>query len=455
VFGQADFTSTKFPANNATASNFFAQYVAVDSSGNVYVADDGGLRVLEFPSDCAAMGCSASRVFGQTSFTAEPRGGPPTSSKLWYPAGVAVDGGGNVYVADETNNRVLEFPGDCARTGCSAVRVFGQTDFTSNRGCFACTASTLASPHGLAVDGSGNVWVVDYGSNRVLEFPAGCASTGCSASSMFEVALVSGPVSAGTMDVALQDVAVDSSGDVYVADPADFRVLEFPSGCAATGCSAIRVFGQHDFTSRLPIQPPNASSLGVPLTVAGDSIGGVAVDVSGNVYIADTANNRVLQFPPSCPAAGCAATRVFGQANFGPVDAPGTNEPPIPNPPTQTPAADANTVLDFSEFVGMWQRASVLQLDIQADGSASMVSAGDVGTPTHLTIEFDTTVTQMSTQPIVASITGQVLTSDDDSFPVGSPVSLKLNDNNTMWVSFAPNEIALWCGPEAPVGACD
>jgi NHL repeat len=88
-----------------TASNFEAPVgVAVDGSGNVYVDDTGDSRVLEFSSSCASTACSATRVYGQTSFTSSDAG--LTASGLYVPRGVAVDSRGTVYVADG-NNRVL------------------------------------------------------------------------------------------------------------------------------------------------------------------------------------------------------------------------------------------------------------------------------------------------------------------------------------------------------------
>ncbi len=305
VYGQTSFTSADTGTTASTLGGSPAG-VAVDASGNVYVADLNNNRVLEFPSTCASTGCAATRVFGQASFTSRSSYTGITAATLVNPSGVAVDSSGNVYVADFYEARVVEFPSTCASTGCSATRVFGQTSFTT--GYTGLTASTLNSPRSVAVDSTGNVYVVDAANSRVLQFPATCASTGCSATRVFgqsDFTSSSAGVSASTLKNP-QGVAVDSGGNVYVADPFNHRVLEFPATCPSTGCSATRVYGQPSFTG--------ASAGTTAQTLSNPT--GVAVDSSGNVYVADTQNYRVLEFPSTCPATDCSASAVFGQLSF-------------------------------------------------------------------------------------------------------------------------------------------
>src|SRR5437773_1812030 len=131
--------------------------VAVDSSGNVYVADLSNNRVLEY-SNPLATDTVADQVFGQGgSFTTNVpnNGGPPSAAGLNFPSGVAVDPSGNLYVADPANNRVL-----------------GQSNFSSNSCNQGTTpsASTLCGPDGVAVDNVGNVYVADQNNHRVLEY---------------------------------------------------------------------------------------------------------------------------------------------------------------------------------------------------------------------------------------------------------------------------------------------
>jgi sugar lactone lactonase YvrE len=280
VLGQANFTSGG--AGTSASRLSVPDGVALDSAGNVYVADSTDSRVVEFPSTCGSTDCSATRVFGQTSFTTKSHG--TTASTLYAPANVALDSSDNVYVADNNNNRVLEFPSTCANTGCSATRVFGQTSFTT--GGHGTTASTLNGPQAVAVDSSGNIYVVDGTNNRVLEFPSTCASTGCSATRVFGQTSFTSATSGTTASTLNSpgDVALDGSGNIYVADTGNNRVLEFASSCADTGCAASVVFGQTSFTSGT--SGDTATTLSSPQSAE--------VDSGGQVYVADTGNNRAL-----------------------------------------------------------------------------------------------------------------------------------------------------------------
>src|SRR5262249_40511565 len=117
---------------------------------------------------------TADRVFGQSgSFTSAAcnQGGQVTGSTLCSPSGVALDGSGNLYVADTTNNRVLEYNSPLT-SGETANIVLGQKSLTSaqcNVGG-AVAAKTLCGPTAVATDSGGNVYVADTRNNRVLEY---------------------------------------------------------------------------------------------------------------------------------------------------------------------------------------------------------------------------------------------------------------------------------------------
>lgn len=118
-------------------------------------------------------GQAASLVLGQGNFTNRPSTPPTvtTQSVLAVPQGVAFDSRGDLWVAEEANNRVLEF--SCTATascvnGNEAVLVIGQSNFTTYAG--ATTQNGFIYPVGLAFDSSGNLWVADKGNSRVLEF---------------------------------------------------------------------------------------------------------------------------------------------------------------------------------------------------------------------------------------------------------------------------------------------
>ena len=116
---------------------------------------------------------------------------------LYNPIGIAVDGAGDVFIADHYNNRVVEVP-----AGGGAQTTVG---------------SGLSYPHGVAVDGAGDVFIADSYNNRVVEVPAGGGAQTTVGSGL------NGPLG----------VAVDGAGDVFIADNGNNRVVKVPAGGGA------------------------------------------------------------------------------------------------------------------------------------------------------------------------------------------------------------------------------
>ena len=207
-------------------SGFYQPWgVAVDGSGNVFVADANNHLVKEIVAVNGSIPASPTINLLGSGFGA--------------PAGVALDGSGNLYVADFANNAVYEI-----------LSVGGYTAMNTLGGGFN-------NPSGVAVDGSGNVFVADYDNNAVKEIPPGCFDSAC------VWTLGSGfnrPFS----------VAVDGSGNVFVADTNNFAVKDLAVGGYAT---------INTLFSEVPF------------------FGSVAVDGQGNVFVSDTSNNRILASP--------------------------------------------------------------------------------------------------------------------------------------------------------------
>ncbi len=291
--------------------------LAVDpTNGNLYVADAGNNRVLRFPAPFANPSrVQPDAVFGQanfTSLTANPFG--ITNNSMNAPSAVAFDPGGNLWVADTGNNRILRFNAAALNTtNPTADIVVGQKDFFgggANAGASGATAAGFNGPVGLAFDAQGNLYVSDFFNTRILKFAAPISinqtATAVFGEPNFTTRLVPAQPTSSSLQ-GPQGLCVDNSGNLYVATPADNRILVFSTGAAA-GASAISVLGQVNFTNN------TANPSAFPYASAGTfaSPADVKVDANGNLYVADAGNNRVLTFPKNTKS----ASQVWGQVDF-------------------------------------------------------------------------------------------------------------------------------------------
>jgi len=305
VYGQGGSFTSNTANNGGVSANSLQALggIVFDARGNLYVADGGNNRVLFYPAGST----TATRVYGQGgSFSTNIANyNGITADSLADPQGLAVDSNGNLYVADESNNRVLFYPAGST----TATRVYGQSgSFTSNTwNNGGVSANSLGEPYGLAVDSAGNLYVGDYQNNRVLFYPSGSTTATQvygQGGSFISSGVNTGGISANSLNQPT-GVALDSSGDLYVADIYNNRVLFYPYGST----TATQVYGQGgSFTS-------NGASTGNgglnnPMYIAPDS--------SGDLYVVDRSNNRVLFYP----FGSTTATRVYGQLNNFATSAP-------------------------------------------------------------------------------------------------------------------------------------
>ena len=312
VLGQADFThgaSHGYEANTMTPNG-----VAVDSSGNLYVLDFEGCRVLEFKPPFTN-NMNASVVIGEPDFTT--RSCTASANTIEFALALAIDVHGNLWVAERnTTSRILEFVPPFTN-GMSATVVLGQTSLTSFQGCNqggAPTASTNCGAEGLATDASGDLWVADSSNERVLEFKppfsngmAASVELGQPSGTAFTSKIANnGGISASTVDDPV-GLGIDASGNVWVADAFNQRVLEF-SPPFSNGMAASMEVGQPSGTA-FTSNTINTSQSGFKYPV------GVSFDSSGNMQVVDIQNNRVIIFEPPF-SNGMSATTVLGQANF-------------------------------------------------------------------------------------------------------------------------------------------
>ncbi len=178
-----------------------------------------------------------------------------TAAQLNAPAGLAVDGAGNLYIADTGNHRIRKVD---AATG----------DMTTMAGTDA--PGALNAPSDVAVGMAGNLYIADTGNHRIRKVDA---ATG-------DMTMMAGTDAPGSLN-APSDVAVDTAGNLYIADTGNHRIRKVD---AATG----------DMTTVAGTGTPGYSGDGVAATAAQlNAPAGVALDGAGNLYIADTGNQRI------------------------------------------------------------------------------------------------------------------------------------------------------------------
>jgi len=233
-FNSAGVYQSQFGSNGTGNGEFLGTYgVAVDSSGNIFVADQFNHRVQKF--DSAGM--------YQSQFGSNGTG----NGQFKFPYGVAIDSSGNIFVADSSNHRIQKF---------DSSGVY-QSQFGSN----GTGNGQFNSPYGVAVDRSGNIFVADAGNQRIQRFN----NAGIYQSQFGSLGSDFGQF------INPCGVAVDSSGNIFVADTGNNRIQKFNSAGVYQ-----RRFGSRG-TSNGQFYGPN----------------GVAIDSSGNIFVADTGNNRI------------------------------------------------------------------------------------------------------------------------------------------------------------------
>ncbi|HSG06671.1 MAG TPA: hypothetical protein VLB09_09785, partial [Nitrospiria bacterium] len=322
VIGQPDFYNGLRNWNGGLVAGpstlQFPRGIAVDTGGNLYVADSGNNRVLiydnPFLNDTAA-----DQVIGQGgNFTTiggcEP--GVTSNQTLCEPKGLALDASNNLFVADTTNHRVLFYTNPRVSDQI-ADRVFGRNNSFSANQCVPVSTEPfgLCSPIGLAVDSLGNLFISDFGNNRILEYNGAVSTTpnrvygqnsfttnsanfeGLDSKSLYH------PI----------DLTIDAEGHLYVVDSGNHRVLRYLNPLDLNYIVDGNIFGQDVGRSNNPNFPN-----GKPAPEGMFGPFGVGVDSEGGVYISDTGNHRVLAFFPNRPpVASAGPDQVIEQSQLG------------------------------------------------------------------------------------------------------------------------------------------
>jgi sugar lactone lactonase YvrE len=260
--------------------------VAVDGNGDVYIADTGNNRVVELPWTGSGYGQQTTVPF----------------TGLSSPMGVALDGAGNLYVASNGNDQVMRL----AWTG-------------NGFGAQSKTGTGLYGPSGVTADAAGNIYITDTLDERIDKV----AWTGTGFGAEQEL---------GSYHRSPDAIAVDGTGNVYFSDLYQSSISEVPWGGTSylpqasvpqvqvTFPSAFAVDGNSNLyiadaaRNQVIMLPRIGAGFGPQITIATgfNAPGGIAVDSSGNLYVADTGNNQVVKIQLSTPAVQSFSTTPVG-----------------------------------------------------------------------------------------------------------------------------------------------
>jgi len=270
--GQGNFGGDFGPATQAQLSG--PDGVALDNAGNVYISDFANNRVRVVAPNGTISTYAGN---GNPGFAGD--GGAATSAQLNQPAGLAVDAAGNLYIADSNNSVVRKVtPSGTISTVAGTGGKFG---FSGDGG--AATSAKMMAPFGVALDSSGNLYIADYfGWIRKVTASTGNIST-IAGNGNIGYAGDGGAATSATFYNPI-GVAVDASGNIYIADSNNGAVREISGGKINTIAGSTGTLGY--------------SGDGGPALLAQFSqLSGIAVDAQGNLYVADTGNNAIRLFP--------------------------------------------------------------------------------------------------------------------------------------------------------------
>jgi uncharacterized protein (TIGR03437 family) len=282
VIGEPDFNTAicNYPSGDTTKTTAsglcYPSGVLTDSSGNLYVADTNNGRVVRFPAPFATWPKtqvleSADLVLGQTSLTGAPIT-DPSAIHMAEPYGLAFTGTNGLMVSDSFDNRVLYIPFSAGQTfnapddnGKTATKVFGQPDFVTITAGSA--ANQLSSPHHIAADTNGQVYVTDPGNGRVQIFadPNNPLTPAASADAILTLPNLTNP----------QSIFVNqSTGEIWVG----------------TVASNVAVAARYPKYDTLQLNPASTGSV----QVAGAALA-LAQDQYGDLFVSD-AYSRVAVY---------------------------------------------------------------------------------------------------------------------------------------------------------------
>lgn len=313
-------------ATGAAARFNTPEGVAADSAGNVFVADSFNHTIRKItPSGVVTTFAGVAGACGSTN-------GPDSVARFCYPTGLVFDASGNLFVADYTNNAIRKI------TPAGIVSTFAGTPGTSGSADGTGTAAKFANPYGITIDSAGNLYVADYTNNNIRKITAaGVVTTLAGTAGVAGSADGTGPAAQFASPMG---IAVDGSGNVFVGDtqypycqcireitPGGV-VTKLPAGVSETAYglaidgSGTLFVANGGFVDSITKAQYNLSSPYSSTTLSSDfnQLSALALDGSGNVYVTDKGRHNVRKITP----ANVVSTLAGGTPTSGYVDGTGS-----------------------------------------------------------------------------------------------------------------------------------
>jgi uncharacterized protein (TIGR03437 family) len=296
--GTSGYTGDGAAATSAELSN--PEGVAVDASGNLYISDTSNC-VIRKVTTSGTISTVAGNFTSGCGYSGD--GAAATSANINHPSGIVVNAKGVIYFADSSDNIVRVVTTD-GNINTYAGNFGAGIGFTGDGG--PATSARLNNPEGLALDGSGNLYIADGNNNRirVVSAATGTITTVAGSSTLGGYSGDGGAATKAKLNTP-KGVTLDSVGNLYIADVYNARIrVVSPTGVISTvaGNGATGAGGDG--------QVATTASLYFPTGVAVDTL-------SSNVYIVDNQNNviRLLTVIPATPSIfpnGAVSASAFG-----------------------------------------------------------------------------------------------------------------------------------------------
>lgn len=287
VLGQANFTTTTAATTQSGMQGPF-QLAYDDTNNYLFVADYNNSRILIYDVTTITNGENAVYVLGQSGFTSSTAA--TTISGLSSPLGVAYDSTNlRLFVSDTGNNRIVVYDLTTISNGEDAVKVLGQSSFTTATA--ATTASGLSGPRQLGYKGGSQQYlgVGDATNNRVLIYNVTAITNGEDAVNVLGQSGFTTSTAATTAGglSGPDGVFLDSNDRMFVSDSTNNRILVYNISSITDGENAVNVLGQSSFT---------VSSSGTTQSKLSGPAGIYYESTTDDLYVGDFANNRVMVF---------------------------------------------------------------------------------------------------------------------------------------------------------------